>query len=153
MGADAGLAPDRRQARAKQVSNWLLGDLSRLLNAAGLEITQAKVEPAQLAALVSLVESGELSGTAAKEVLGVMFESGRDPGAIVGERGLGRIEDGDVVDAAIEKALGANGKAIGDYRAGKSEALKFLVGQVMKETRGRANAAEVTRLLQDRLDA
>ena len=153
LNADAGLAPERLQARAKQVSNWLLGNLSRLLNAASLEVTATKVQPAQLAALVSLVEAGELSGTAAKEVLAAVFEDGRDPEAIVKERGLGRIEDGDVVAEAVDKALAANGKAIDDYRAGKSEALKFLVGQVMKETRGRANAAEVSCLLKERLDA
>ena len=151
VSAPEGLSPEARQAHAEQVSNWLLGELSRLLNAANLEPSDSRVGTGQLSALVSLVEAGKISGTAAKEVLGVMFESGDDAAAIIAERGLGRIEDGDVVTAAARKVLAANPKAIGDYRAGKEEALKFLVGQVMKETRGRANAAEVQALLQSEL--
>jgi aspartyl-tRNA(Asn)/glutamyl-tRNA(Gln) amidotransferase subunit B len=81
-----------------------------------------------------------------------MFESGRDPEAIVSERGLGRIEDAGVVEAAVQSVIAANPKAVEDYRAGKTEVVKFLVGQVMKETRGRANAVEVQALLQAELD-
>jgi aspartyl-tRNA(Asn)/glutamyl-tRNA(Gln) amidotransferase subunit B len=139
-------------AFAKLVSNWLLGDLSRLINAEGLEIEDVKLQPEQLAALVSLVEAGKVSGTAAKEVLASMFESGRDAADIVAERGLGTIEDDSVVAGAVAKVVAANAKAVADYHAGKAEAVKFLVGQVMRETRGRANAAAVQSLLQAELD-
>jgi aspartyl-tRNA(Asn)/glutamyl-tRNA(Gln) amidotransferase subunit B len=139
-------------ARAKLVSNWLLGDLSRLLNNAAIDIEDAPVAPEQLAKLLSLLDGGKISGTAAKEVLDAMFESGRDAETIVAERGLGRIEDSGEVAAAVQKTIAGNEKAVADYRAGKTEVVKFLVGQVMKETRGRANAAEVQALLQAELD-
>ena len=149
--AAAGASEEQRRSRAKQVSNWLLGDLSRLLNAAGIDITKARARPEQLASLVVMVEEGTISGTAAKEVLGVLFESGRDPADIVRERGLGRIEDGNVVADAVRSVIASNGKAVADYRAGKAEAVKYLVGQVMKETRGRADAARVREMLEAQL--
>jgi aspartyl-tRNA(Asn)/glutamyl-tRNA(Gln) amidotransferase subunit B len=152
LAAEPAGSDDRKRARAKLISNWVLGDLSRLLNAEDVDISYTLVEPDMLSSLVSLVESGKVSGTAAKEVLGVMFETGKDPAEIVKERGLGTIEDRGVVAEAVAKVLAANEKARVDYRAGKTEALKFLVGQVMKETRGRANAAEVQALLQSELD-
>jgi aspartyl-tRNA(Asn)/glutamyl-tRNA(Gln) amidotransferase subunit B len=133
--------------RAKLISNWLLGELSRLLNNAAIEIDETKVTPAQLAALVSLVETGKISGTAGKQVLDAMFASGRDPDAVVAEQGLGRIEDEGAVPAAVKTVIAANEKAVADYRAGKTQALNSLVGQVMKETRGRANAGDVQALL------
>jgi aspartyl-tRNA(Asn)/glutamyl-tRNA(Gln) amidotransferase subunit B len=146
---DAG--SDTKKA-AKAIANWLLSDLSRLLNSAGIDIEDTKVQPGQLAMLVSLVEEGKVSGTAAKEVLEVMFENGDNPLAIVTERGLGTIEDSNIVTEAVAKVLAANEKAQADYRAGKNEALNVLVGQVMKETRGRARAAEVLALLKSELD-
>ena len=152
MAAGSNGDADRKRAFGKLISNWLLGDLSKLLNAEGLEITDTKVQPEQLAALVSQIEAGKVSGTAAKEVLTLMFADGRDPDEIIAERGLGTIEDKGIVGEAIKKVLAANEKAITDYRAGKLEAVKFLVGQVMRETRGRANATEVQALLQSELD-
>jgi aspartyl-tRNA(Asn)/glutamyl-tRNA(Gln) amidotransferase subunit B len=151
-GRAADGSSETTQRKAKAIANWVLGDLSRLLNVESIEINDTVVRPEQLATLVSLVESGKVSGTAAKEVLGIMFETGRDPATIVMERGLGTIEDQGIIAAAVSKVLAANEKARTDYSAGKTEALKFLVGQVMKETRGRPNAAEVQALLQAELD-
>ena len=142
----------RRRERAKLLSNWLLGDLSRLLNNAGLEISDTLVQPAQLSELVMLVQSGKVSGTSGKRVLETMFDSGRDASVIVDELGLGRIEDQDMVKEAVEKVLSGNEKAVSDYRAGKTEAVKFLLGQVMRETRGRAGASQVQELLQAKLE-
>jgi aspartyl-tRNA(Asn)/glutamyl-tRNA(Gln) amidotransferase subunit B len=146
------LAADALRARAKAISNWLLGDLSRLLNAEGIEIEATRIAPAQLANLVGLVEAGKVSGRAAKEVLGAMFSTGAEPGAVIAERGLGAIEDEGVVLAAVQKVLAAQPKAVGDYRAGKQEASKFLFGQVMAELRGRANAGEAQAILRAELD-
>jgi aspartyl-tRNA(Asn)/glutamyl-tRNA(Gln) amidotransferase subunit B len=151
VGAEAPGRNGDLRARAKAIANWLLGDLSRLLNAGGIDVTEARVAPSQLAALVALVDAGRLSGTAAKQVLEEMFRSGRDPAAIVAERGLELIEDKGVVTEAIAKVIAANPKAVADYRAGKAETINPLVGQVMKEMRGRANAAEVRALLQAEL--
>jgi aspartyl-tRNA(Asn)/glutamyl-tRNA(Gln) amidotransferase subunit B len=151
LNSETGMTGERRRQRAKLVANWYLGDFSRLLNAANRDVTEAPIRPEQLSALVALVESGKISGTAAKEVLDAMFESGRDADAIVAERGLGRIDDSDAIATAVASVIAANARAVEDYRGGKTEALKFLVGQVMKETRGRANAAEVQSLLQAEL--
>ncbi len=140
------------QQRAKLVSNWLLGDFSRQLNAANIEINQSKIQPSQLSTLIDLIEGNKISGSAAKQVLEDMFSSGKDPDAIVAERGLGTIDDSNVVLEAVTRVIAANEKAAADYRSGKAEAIKFLVGQVMKETRGRANAADVQSLLQQELE-
>ncbi len=137
---------------AKSVSNWLLGDLNRLLNASGQDITETKVQPRQLASLVELVAADKISGSAAKQVLEEVFSSGRDPDEIISEKGLGRLEDTDAITQAVGQVLTKNSKAADDYRTGKTEALKFLVGQVMRETRGRANAADIESLLQKELE-
>ncbi len=141
----------RGQSSAKLVANWVLGDLSRLLNAASADIDATKTSPEQLAGLVSMIEAGSISGTAAKEVLGVMFESGRDAADVVRERGLGRIEDTDLIANAVREVTAANPKAVADYRGGKVETMKFLIGQVMAKTRGRADATLVRELLEKEL--
>jgi aspartyl-tRNA(Asn)/glutamyl-tRNA(Gln) amidotransferase subunit B len=102
--------------------------------------------------MISLLTSGEITGSAAKTVLEAMFETGQDAKVIVAEKGLGRIEDTSVVPAAVARAIEANPKAVEDYKAGKTSAVQFLLGQVMRETRGRANAAEVQALLTQELD-
>jgi aspartyl-tRNA(Asn)/glutamyl-tRNA(Gln) amidotransferase subunit B len=140
------------QRAAKLAANWQLGELARSLNDAGIDVDEMRLSASDFAALLALVDAGKVNGTAAKEVLSVMFETGRDAASIIAERGLGTIEDNSVVSEAVAKVLAANEKAVGDYRAGKVESLKFLVGQVMKETRGRANAADVQALLLVALD-
>jgi aspartyl-tRNA(Asn)/glutamyl-tRNA(Gln) amidotransferase subunit B len=152
--ADYFEAAAEKTGNAKLVANWLLGDLSRLLNDSGLDFGDEalKLEAASFATLLKLVEAGSVTGAAAKEVLREAFETGADPEAIVSERGLGRIQDEGVVAAAVTQVLAEQAKAVADYRAGKVEVVKFLVGQVMKATRGRAAAAEVQALLQAELD-
>jgi aspartyl-tRNA(Asn)/glutamyl-tRNA(Gln) amidotransferase subunit B len=136
---------------AKQVSNWLLGDFSRLLNAAGIEPAESKVRPEGLAGLVTLVDQGNVNGTAAKEVLDVMFEKGGDPAAIVQERGLGTLQDEAAIMEAVQAAIAGNQKAVADFKSGKTNAIMALVGQVMRETRGRASAPQVRQLLERQL--
>lgn len=150
--AEESPTPERVRERAKPISNWILGDLGKLLNQEGIEISQSKVLPAQLSALVTLIEGNKISGTAAKQVIEEMFRSGKDPEAIVAEKGLGQIQDAGVIEEAVAKVLAAHPGPIADYRAGKVQALNMLVGQVMKETRGRANAAQVQELLRAELD-
>ena len=123
---------------AKNVSNWILGDLSRLMNLENLAISEVKFRPEQLAELLNLVDSGTLSGTMAKTVLEEAFATGEAPGKIVSDKGLSQINDSSVVEAAVAEALVANPKAVADFMAGKENAAKFLVGQVMKMTRGQA---------------
>jgi aspartyl-tRNA(Asn)/glutamyl-tRNA(Gln) amidotransferase subunit B len=137
--------------RAKTVANWLTGDFARLLNATNQDIEDSQVTPQALADLIALQESGVISGKTAKDVFEQMFQTGRDAKAIVEEQGLGQIEGGDEVALAADAAIAANQKAVADYRGGKEEAIKFLVGQVMKETRGRAKPDAVTAILKEKL--
>jgi aspartyl-tRNA(Asn)/glutamyl-tRNA(Gln) amidotransferase subunit B len=138
--------------RAKTVANWVNGDFARLLNAAGTDIQDSKVSLQMLSDLIGLQESGAISGKTAKDVFQQMFKTGRDPKQLVDEQGLGQIEAGDEVAAAADAAIAGNPKAAQDYRGGKEEAIKFLVGKVMKETRGRARPEDVTAILKEKLN-
>jgi len=150
--AAVALAPEaKRQKRAKAVANWINGELAGLLNARNMEIAETKVTPEALSELIDLQEDGTISGKTAKSVFEEMFETGRRPGEIVEDAGLVQITAGDEIIAAIERVLEDNAKATEDYRRGKEEALKFLVGQVMRETRGRANPGTVDHLLKEKL--
>ena len=137
--------------RAKTVANWVTGDFARLLNAANIEVHGSLVTPEALSALIGLQEEGVISGKTAKAVFEVMFETGKAPKEIVAEQGLTQIQSTDEVAASVEKVIEENPAAVADYRGGKDEAIKFLVGQVMRETRGRARPEVVTELLRENL--
>ena len=151
-GAGKGGREARLHRRAKAVANWMLGDFARLLNAAGTDIAEARVHPEQLYDMIRLVEDGTITGNTAKAVFEEMFATGKGPRQVVEERGLTQISAADEITAVVEKVLAENPKAVADYRSGKQEAVKFLVGQVMRETRGRANAGVVQELLRESLD-
>ncbi|MFH1032834.1 MAG: Asp-tRNA(Asn)/Glu-tRNA(Gln) amidotransferase subunit GatB [Chloroflexota bacterium] len=138
--------------RAKTVSNWLLGEFSRLLNSTNTDISQAKVKPEQLCRLLDLLEEGNVSGTSAKEVFEEMFKTGKDAPGIVAQHGLSQIEDNAEIEKAIIQVVESNTQAVNDYKNGKAQSLTFLVGQVMKITRGRANAKLVNQLLKKKLE-
>ena len=150
---DKGGGTDEKNG-AKTVANWLLGDVSRLMNDSNLDFDSEslKLTPANLASLLALLGGGKITGAAAKEVLREAFDTGAEPEAIVEAKGLGAIEDDSVVSDAVARVIEANPKAVADYKAGKLEAVKFLTGQVMRETRGRANAADVQAALTTALD-
>jgi aspartyl-tRNA(Asn)/glutamyl-tRNA(Gln) amidotransferase subunit B len=134
-------------AKAKLVSNWLLGECSRLMNAGNCNIKEVKVNPAELNHLIDLVQSGSINGTSAKMVFEEMFNTGKSADDIIKQRGLSQITDAGEIDAAVEQVVAANPQPVADYKAGKVQAVKFLVGQVMKATKGRANAAQAQDLL------
>jgi len=136
---------------AKTVSNWIMGDLSRLLNAHNLEITQCRIRPEQLARMLRLIDQGTISGKIAKTVFEEMFATGNDPEKIVKEKGLVQITDEGAIAAVVEEVIANHPKVVKDYRAGKEKALGFLVGQVMKATKGKANPELVNRLFKERL--
>lgn len=140
-------------AFAKNVSNWMLGDLSRLMNLENQDITEVAVKPAQLVELLGLIDSGVLSGTLAKTVLEEAFASGIAPGKIVAEKGYSQINDAATLESAVTAALAANPRAVADYRKGKETAAKFLMGQVMKQTAGKAKPELALQLVQARLAA
>jgi aspartyl-tRNA(Asn)/glutamyl-tRNA(Gln) amidotransferase subunit B len=135
----------------KAISNWLLGDVSRLLNADGVEISDCRLKPEDIAALVELVDIGTVSGPAAKSVLDEMYVSGKPPAQIVEERNLGQISGSDELVSVIRQVIADNPKAVSDYRAGKAQSVGFLTGQVMKKTRGRANPGLTRELLEKEL--
>ncbi len=142
MASDSGLEP-------KPVANWVLGDYLRLRNAAG---QPPRVDPAELAAIVRAVTEGSISRAQGRQVLEEHVASGSRTREIITARGFTQITDDSVVEAAIEEAIAANPAAVSDYRAGKAQAVGFLVGQVMKATRGQANAALVQDALRRHLD-
>jgi aspartyl-tRNA(Asn)/glutamyl-tRNA(Gln) amidotransferase subunit B len=122
-----------------------------VLDRAGLTLADAKGTPAQVGSLIALVAAGTISGKAAKEVLEPVIVEGRDPGDIVAERGLAQTSDSSAVAAFVDQALAANADSVASYKAGKEKAFEFLVGQVMKLSRGKANVEMVRGLLKERL--
>ena len=141
------------ESRAKNVSNWILVELGRLLNLNGLEIRKVPVTPSHLVELIELIEGGTLSNTLAKMVLEECFNTGKCPADIVRERGYVQISDSSVIQSAVQDAISANPQAVSDYVNGKETAAKFIVGQVMKITKGKAKPALVNDLVRERLEA
>ena len=136
---------------AKVISNWMLGEFTRLLNATDTEIEDSRVKPVLMVELIKLVDSGKISVPTAKSVFEEMFRSGKSAAEVVEEQGLTQISDAQEIGSVVDKVIAANEKAAADFKQGKEQALKFLVGQVMRETKGRANHAVVTELLKERL--
>lgn len=135
----------------KTIANWMLGDLKAYLNAKNLTIKTCKLLPEHLTKLVSLIEKGTITGKIGKEILVQMLETGKKPEEIVNESGLTQISGEKELRDIIQKALVANPKSVEDYKKGKENALMFLVGSVMRETKGRANPEIVKKLLKDEL--
>ena len=144
---------DASQPKAKRVSNWMLGEVSRLLDDGLAAIAESPLKPAHLGQLSDLVESGDLSNSLAKTVLQKAFQTGKAPKRIVEDEGYVQISDSSVVDQAVRQAIDENPKAVQDYLGGRETASKFLVGQVMRITRGKANPAVVNNLMQQKLNA
>ncbi len=138
--------------RAKAISNWLLGDYTKLLNAQNTDITESRIRPEQLCRLLGMVEKETISGPAAKQVLEAMFDSGKEPDVLIKELGLSQIGESGELEAAIADVISANKQAVADYKAGKAQSITFLVGQVMKATRGRANPKLVAERLKKKLE-
>ena len=143
---------DAAETHAKQVSNWMLGDLSGLLNLENRDIADSPVSPENLVELIGLIGDGTISVTMAKTVLEGVYDSGASPRQIVEERGYTQISDTSAVEPAVLEALETNPRAVADYLNGKESAAKFLVGQVMKITRGQAKPDLVNQLVTDALE-
>ncbi|HVL64265.1 MAG TPA: Asp-tRNA(Asn)/Glu-tRNA(Gln) amidotransferase GatCAB subunit B, partial [Actinomycetota bacterium] len=136
---------------AKKVANWIIADLYGLLNERGIELHEAKIAPRQLGGLVELVDAGTISGKQAKSVLQDMFDTGRDAREVVGERGLEQVSDEGAIEALVDEVIAENADAAEKVRAGNQGTIGFLVGQVMKKSRGNANPQIVNRLLREKL--
>ena len=137
---------------AKSTSNWMLGELTRLMKETDTDIGDIRIRPAQLIELIGMVDDGKLSSNLAKDVFVQMYETGRGPAEIAEESGLVQVSDVDQVASAVEAAIAGNPQAVADYMEGKNKAIGFLVGQVMKETRGKANPRMASSLVKEKLD-
>ena len=146
-------AAAKKSGNYKAASNWVMGEVLRALGEKGQGIADAKITPEALAGLIALVDAKAIHSSAAKEVFQVLFENGGDPAAVVKEKGLAQVSDTGAIDGFAAQAIEANPKVADDYRAGKEAALKFLVGQVMKLSRGKANPQLAAEALLRRLKA
>ena len=131
----------------KAVSNWIMGDFARMLNEKEIEIDESKVTEENLASLIMLIDKGTISSKIAKQIFEEMFKTGEDAKAIVEKRGLVQISDEGAIKEICQRVVDANPQSIIDYKAGKDRAIGFLVGQIMKETKGTANPQIVNKLL------
>ncbi len=136
---------------AKALANWVMGDFLRLLNAGQGSVSDSPVSPVQLGELLDLIEKGTISGKIAKTVIEDMFATGKDASVIVKEKGLGQISDESELLRIVDEIVSANPQSVEDYRSGKERAIGFLVGQVMKATKGQANPGLVNKLLKERM--
>ncbi len=133
--------------RPKAFCNWITNDLLREVKDRKADLYNVKIKPNQLAALVEIIEKGTISSTIAKEVFSEMIQTGNDPQKIIEGKGLAQISDEGLIESVIDKVIAGNPNVIGDYKKGKKNALAFLVGQVMKETKGKANPKIVNEML------
>ncbi|MDA1189380.1 MAG: Asp-tRNA(Asn)/Glu-tRNA(Gln) amidotransferase subunit GatB [Chloroflexi bacterium] len=147
------LLGDALASRAKAISNWFLSELSRLLNETGGDIDTVKFEPVALHELIDMTDAGTLSSTMAKTVFEEMFKTGESPKAIAEAKGLVQMSDNDAMAPAADEAIASNPKAVEDYMKGKETAVRFLVGQVMRITKGKANPQMAEELLLKKLEA
>lgn len=131
----------------KQVSNWIMGDILRRLNMENKEIKDIKFTPKNLADLIGLINEGKISNKIGKKVLRIMFEEGKAPDVIVKEQGLMQISDESELRGIVKKIVEDNRQSVVDYKNGKDRALVFLIGQVMKATKGKANPQMVNKLI------
>ena len=144
-------------AQAKPAVNWLMGDMSSTLNRENVDISEAPVSPKQLAVLLQRIEDDTISNKIAKEVFGAMWEarSAQENLAdeIIESKGLKQISDSGALEKIIDEVLAANAKSVEEFRAGKEKAFNSLIGQAMKASKGKANPAQLTELLKQKLTA
>jgi aspartyl-tRNA(Asn)/glutamyl-tRNA(Gln) amidotransferase subunit B len=144
-----------KAAQAKQVANWLMGDVSSTLNREGIDIAAIPVNAAQLALLLQRIADGTISNKIAKEVFAAMWQT---PSAdvdladkVIDAKGLKQISDVGALEKIIDEVMAANQQSVDEYRAGKEKAFNALVGQAMKATKGKGNPAQVNELLKKKL--
>jgi len=138
---------------SKAASNWIMGELLKNLKEDKVEFEDIKIEAASLAAMIKMIDSGEISGKIAKQVFLEMWKTGEDSSKIVKSKGLAQISDPKIVEDIIDKVLAASPGQIEQYRSGKSNLYGFFVGQVMKESRGQANPALINKFLKEKLES
>ena len=138
-------------AEAKLASNWIMGDVSAYLNSEGKELHQIALTPESLASIIKLIKNGTISSKIAKTVFNELIENGGDAEKVVKDKGLVQISDEGTLLKIISEVLDANPQSVEDFKNGKNKAVGFLVGQLMKATKGQANPQMVNQLLQQEL--
>ena len=147
-------SPEAKQAFAKAASNWLNGEMVRMMNDDEIvNMADTKVTPEALATLVEKFRKRELNNNSAKQVFEVMYNKGTAPEAIIEELGLGVVSGADSLGPIVDEVIANNEKAVTDYLGGKEVALKSLMGQVMKATRGQADPVQATEMIKEKLAA
>ena len=137
---------------AKAVSNWIMGDIIRVVKEKYLEYSELPITPLNLAKLIKLVDAGTISSSVARKVFDEVVETGKEPDVIVKEKGLVQISDEGAIKEVVNKIIAANPQSIVDYKAGKDRALGFLVGQCMKEMKGKGNPQILNKLILEELN-
>ncbi|SUZ92783.1 uncharacterized protein METZ01_LOCUS45637 [marine metagenome] len=138
-------------SKPKIISNWIMGDLLRELNKSNQVISECPVSPSALVNLLKLIDEDVISGNIAKSVFEEMYQTGKEPITIVDEKGLKQITDDKAIDKMVEGVLQANLSQVDEYKGGKEKVLGFLVGQVMKASKGKANPGTVNKLLKEKI--
>ncbi|MDA0989456.1 MAG: Asp-tRNA(Asn)/Glu-tRNA(Gln) amidotransferase subunit GatB, partial [Verrucomicrobia bacterium] len=151
--ADYFEAAAAQSTNAKAVSNWMMTEMLRLLSESERDIRSIPFKPESLATLVNLVEDKTVSATTAKSLFEQLFNNGGDPVALVQQGGLAQVSDSGELESFVDQAMAANPQSVADYRAGKKAAAQFLMGQVMRLSRGQANPKVVMDLLAKKLSA
>lgn len=138
--------------KPKKVSNWLMGETMRILKEKGMDPSDIRFSPENLAKLVDLADAGTINGTVAKEVFEIIFDKDIDPEKYVEENSLKTVNDEGALRTVIEEIVAANPQSVADYKGGKQKAIGFLVGQTMKAMKGKADPGAVNKILKEILD-
>lgn len=142
----------RHTKNAKAVSNFVMGEMMRLLSEQDLTISESKVSPEKLAEIIALIDAKTISTGAGKQVFESVFNEGGDPKAIVEEKGMAQVSDDSALEGWADDAIAANPKPVEEYKAGNTSSINFLMGQVMKASRGKANPGAVMQMLKQKLE-
>jgi aspartyl-tRNA(Asn)/glutamyl-tRNA(Gln) amidotransferase subunit B len=143
------LAPDQ----SKLLVNWILGDLSGALNRSDLDIQSSPINAAMLVTLLQRISDNTISGKIAKEVFEAMWQGEGGADSIIESRGLKQITDSSAIEGLIDEVIAANPNQVAEFQAGKEKMLGFFVGQIMKQSKGKANPGQVNQMLRDKLKA
>ena len=135
----------------RQIANWIVGDLFAALNKAGLDITRSPITPAALSALIARITDSTISGKQAKQVFQALWNNEGTPDEIINDKGLKQVSDTSIIEAAVLEVIAEFPDQVAEFRSGKEKILAFLVGQIMKRTKGQANPGVVNQLLRDKI--
>jgi len=137
--------------KPKEIINWLMGDVTAFLKSKQLSLKNSKLSPELLGSMIDLIAKGTISGKIAKDIIVDILETGKKPETIIQEKGLLQVSDESALTETIVAVINENPESVNSIKAGKPQAIGFLVGQVMKKTGGKANPAVVNKLLKEAL--